>query len=133
MASSLVQIHNLTNFSSVKEREDFAFFFDCENDLPVHHDEFGMMVFITFVYLMLETIGNFLLICVIMYEKFGMDPQKRTITNQLMSSLCAMDIIFNLIVPTIVFINRVFRAVGKIFSYSKFHIKFSNYHKVGKP
>ena len=33
---------------------------------------------------MLETVGNFLLYCIIVYEKYGMDTQKRTLTNQLL-------------------------------------------------
>jgi hypothetical protein len=47
-----------------------------------------------------ELIGNSLLVVIIMYEKFGMDPQKRTTINQLLSKVCWMLIMTNLtIVP----------------------------------
>jgi hypothetical protein len=51
-----------------------------------------------------EIIGNGLLVVIIMYEKFGMDPQKRTTINQLLSKVCWMLITTNLtIFPFIVF------------------------------
>jgi hypothetical protein len=43
-----------------------------------------------------EVIGNGLLYIIIMYEKFGMDPQKRTAINQLLSKVCWMLIMTNL-------------------------------------
>jgi hypothetical protein len=43
-----------------------------------------------------EIIGNGLLVVIIMYEKFGMDPQKRTTVNQLLSKICWMLIMTNL-------------------------------------
>jgi hypothetical protein len=45
-----------------------------------------------------EIIGNGLLVVIIMYEKFGMDPQKRTTINQLLSKICWMLIMTNLTV-----------------------------------
>jgi hypothetical protein len=42
-----------------------------------------------------EVIGNSLLVVIIMYEKFGMDPQKRTTINQLLSKVCWMLIMTN--------------------------------------
>jgi hypothetical protein len=51
-----------------------------------------------------EIIGNGLLVVIIMYEKFGMDPQKRTTINQLLSKVCCMLIMTNLtIFPFMVF------------------------------
>jgi hypothetical protein len=43
-----------------------------------------------------EVIGNGLLVVIIMYEKFGMDPQKRTTINQLLSKVCWMLIMRNM-------------------------------------
>ena len=42
-----------------------------------------MMMFSVFLFLIVETLGNFLLLSMITYEKYGMDSQKRTVTNQL--------------------------------------------------
>ena len=47
-----------------------------------------MMTFYVFLFLIVEILGNFLLLSMITYEKYGMDPQKRTVTNQLLSSIC---------------------------------------------
>ena len=35
-----------------------------------------------------ETFGNVGLLCLIFFEKYGMDPLKRNVTNQLTSSIC---------------------------------------------
>ena len=35
-----------------------------------------------------ETFGNFGLLCLILFEKYGMDSLKRNVTNQLASSIC---------------------------------------------
>ena len=48
--------------------------------------------------IMLETISNFLLFCLISYEKYGMDSQKRTVTNQLLSSMCVAQILCNIFI-----------------------------------
>ena len=56
--------------------------------------------------LMLETLGNILLICMILYEKYGMDPQKRTIANQLLSRMLLVQIVSNIfILPIYAFIG----------------------------
>ena len=46
--------------------------------------------------LILETLGNYLLFCMVWYEKFGMDSKKRTITNQLLSRMILALICFNI-------------------------------------
>ena len=46
--------------------------------------------------LILETLGNYLLFCMVWYEKFGMDSKKRTITNQLLSMMIITLIFFNI-------------------------------------
>ena len=49
-------------------------------------------------FFMLETLGNFLLYCIIIYEKYGMDPQKRTATNMLLNNVIIIQILFNIII-----------------------------------
>ena len=54
---------------------------------------------------LIEIIGNGLLILVIVYEKFTMDPQKRTVINQLVSIACFIFLIQNIIgVPIMTYI-----------------------------
>ena len=46
--------------------------------------------------LIIETLGNYLFFCMVLYEKFGMDSKKRTITNQLFSRMILALIFFNI-------------------------------------
>ena len=56
----------------------------------------GLKVFLGILLLIMETIGNCLLFCMVWYEKFGMDSKKRTITNQLLSRMILALIFFNI-------------------------------------
>ena len=60
------------------------------------------------MFVIFETIGNFLLFCMIIYEKYGMDSQKRTVTNQLLSSICGSRILHNFIAVPIITIQQIF-------------------------
>ena len=61
-----------------------------------------------------EIIGNGLLILIIVYERFTMDPQKRTVINQLVSIACFIFVIQNIIgVPIMTYIIIV-KDAGKI-------------------
>ena len=71
------------------------------------------LVFTITIYLLLVTFGNFLLLCMITYERFGMDSKKRTATNQLLSSICRMLIGYNIVIMTIQTIN-VLKIQSKI-------------------
>ena len=64
-----------------------------------------MLVVTVIIFLLVETVGNFLLFCMIIYEKYGMDSQKRTVTNQLLSTICGNIIVFNCVFMTIATIN----------------------------
>ena len=64
-------------------------------------------VFSVIMFIIFETIGNFLLFCMIIYEKYGMDSQKRTITNMLLSSVCYFLILHNLIAISISTIDQL--------------------------
>ena len=48
----------------------------------------AMMTFYIFTFLIVEIPGNFLLLSIIIFEKYGLDSQKRTVTNQLLSNIC---------------------------------------------
>ena len=56
----------------------------------------GITVFFGILLLMMETIGNYLLFCMVWYEKYGMDSMKRTITNQLLSRMILALICFSI-------------------------------------
>ena len=68
-----------------------------------------MMTFYVFLFLIVEIPGNFLLLSMITYEKYGMDSKKRTVTNQLLSSICVSFIIHNVIAMSIAMFHRIFR------------------------
>ena len=65
--------------------------------------------------LIVETLGNYLFFCMVWYEKFGMDSKKRTITNQLLSSMILALIFYN-----IFFMPLFFGAL--LIPYSKYFI-----------
>ncbi len=46
---------------------------------------------------LIETAGNVLLLAIITYEKYGVDPQKRTVMNQLLAQLCTVLILGNVL------------------------------------
>ena len=56
----------------------------------------GLKVFFGILLLILETFGNYLLFCMVWYEKNGMDSKKRTITNQLLTRMVLALILFNI-------------------------------------
>ena len=56
----------------------------------------GLKVFLGTLLLIMETIGNYLLFCMVWYEKFGMDSNKRTINNQLLSRMILVLIFYNI-------------------------------------
>ena len=68
-----------------------------------------LQIFYGILFFVVETLGNFLLFCLITYEKYGMDAQKRTATNQLLSSLCCSVILFNIGILPMSMTVRIFR------------------------
>ena len=68
----------------------------------------AMMTFYIFLFLIVEIPGNFLLLSMITYEKYGMDSQKRTVTNQLLSSICISFIVHNVIAMPILMLHRIY-------------------------
>jgi hypothetical protein len=78
-----------------------------------------------------EIIGNGLLVVIIMYEKFGMDPQKRTTINQLLSKVCGMLIMTNLIIFPFVVMRTLFGPQSELVGYLMIHgIVFSTIYNL---
>ena len=85
---------------------DFALF-DKKNEQKImfmfQQTGLGLKVFIGISLLTMETLGNYLLLCMVWYEKFGMDSKKRTITNQLLSRMILALIFFNIFFMPLLF------------------------------
>ena len=63
----------------------------------------GLKLFFGILLLIMETLGNYLLFCMVWYETFGMDSKKRTITNQLFSRMILALIFFNIFILPLIF------------------------------
>ena len=72
--------------------------FRYENILEQVHGNINWIDWIWGIFwlLCIEIFGNGSLFATIIYERFGMDPQKRTVINQLLSQCCWTIIIFNI-------------------------------------
>ena len=77
-------------------------------DVNNHTTPAHMMALYVFLFLIVEIPGNLLLLFVICYEKYGMDPQKRTVTNQLLSSICGSFLIQNFVAVPILMFERIY-------------------------
>ena len=75
----------------------------------------GLIISYIVSLIMLETLGNFLLFCMIWFEKYGMDSKKRTISNQLMSRMIIVLILFNTIMMPIIMLSEIFGALSEYF------------------
>ena len=75
----------------------------------------GLIISYIVSLIMLESLGNFLLFCMIWYEKYGMDSKKRTISNQLMSRMIILLILFNIFMMPIIMLSQIFGAFSKYF------------------
>ena len=70
--------------------------FDIKTGEILIKTDIGLKVFFGMLLLIMETLGNYLLFCMVWYEKFGMDSKKRTVTNQLLSRMIFALISFNM-------------------------------------
>ena len=86
-------------------------------ELSYHNDPYRFYICLGLLAI-IETYGNACLACMIIYEKFGMDPQKRTINNQLLSKLCFLFILNNISVCPLMTIRCMFSPLGKSLSTS---------------
>ena len=73
----------------------------------------GLKVFFGILFLILETLGNYLLFCIVWYEKYGMDSKKRTISNQLLSRMIIVSILFNIFMMPLITLGQIFGAFSK--------------------
>ena len=77
----------------------------------IHGPSVQLMVLYVFLVLIVETLGNFLLLSMIIYEKYGMDSQKRTLTNRLLSSICVSFLVHNAIAMPLFMFYQVYRHI----------------------
>ena len=91
-----------TNYFDIAENFSFG-----NQSMCKHNSTIPVKILFAIMFMIFETIGNFLLYCMIMYEKYGMDSQKRTVSNQLLSSICCSRILHNFIVIPIITIRLI--------------------------
>ena len=92
-----------TNNSSIPPTDIFE-------QIP-ENDRFWLKTGFIIIGIVTELLALMLCTSIVLYERFGGDPQKRTILNQLMSYLCSL-MIFLTLLPLNVFIFRI--AYGPI-------------------
>ena len=79
-----------------KGLENLEFFnFEQDLELVIASRHWIEWIWDVFWLLLIEVIGNACLFATLSYERFGMDPQKRTIINQLLSQICWIVIALN--------------------------------------
>ena len=109
---------NHTTFEKEKDRNAFLdnqsitlefALFDKRNEQKImfmfEQTGLGLKVFVGISLLIMETLGNYLLFCMVWYEKFGMDSKKRTITNQLLTRMLLAHILFNIFFMPLYFVG----------------------------
>ena len=101
------------NFSSFEECKVASL------DSEVYHPALILLQIVCYV--ILETVGNCALGAVIIFEKYGMDSQKRTVTNQLLSSILVALIVFNVLFISTVLFLKIFGA-GQWFCISGWYL-----------
>ena len=67
----------------------------------------SLVILYVILLIILETLGNFLLFCMIYYEKYGMDSKKRTITNMLLSRMIFVQILCNIFIMPVLTIGEI--------------------------
>ena len=75
----------------------------------------GMLMLLVILLIILETLGNFLLLCMIFYEKYGMDSKKRTITNMLLSRMLFVQILCNIFIMPLPAIGQISGVYSEYF------------------
>ena len=101
-STSIFKVHEFTHIQNQELSETFILH---QHEVCEFNFSLQVWVFVVIMFLLVQTVGNFLLFCVMTYEKFGMDSKKRSVTNQLLTSMCGMLILANLVLPTIRTIN----------------------------
>ena len=96
-----------------------------KQDGPIPGLHSGLVILLVILLIILETLGNFLLICMIHYEKYGMDSKKRTITNMLLSRMIFVQILYNIFFMPLPTIGQIFGVWCEylLFSFDTIHYK----------
>ena len=68
-------------------------------------------------YFIMEVFGNGMLLVIILYERFAMDPQKRFVNNMLLSCLCLTAILANVIPISGMTYDMLYDRMGKLLQY----------------
>ena len=95
-------LNNIVDFSHLETKTQ-----------PMPHP--GLIILFIVSLIMMETLGNFLYFCIVWYEKYGMDSKKRTISNQLLSRMIIVQILFNIIMMPFVTLGQIFGAFSEYF------------------
>ena len=82
-------------------------------DISGYYSDPGMITFIVAVFILIEVFGNLMLFAVLHFEKYGMDPLKRTAINQLIYQYIWVLIANNIVAFPIIAIRLLFGPVGK--------------------
>ena len=98
------------------ERKTGTLYFSLLNSLELS--------FLVFLLIILVTLGNFLLLCMILYEKYGMDSKKRTVTNMLLSRIIFVLILCNIFIMPLPAIGQIF---GVFSEYTLHGLLFDNF------
>ena len=85
---------------------------------PIPH--VGLVILFAILLTVLETLGNFLLLCIIRYEKYGMDSKKRTVTNMLLSRMIFVQILCNIFTTPLPTIGQIFGVYSEYFLYIQY-------------
>ena len=93
----------------------------------------GLVIsFLVFLLIILETLGNFLLLCMICYEKYGMDSKKRTVTNMLLSRIIFVLILFNIFIMPLPAIGQIFGVFSEYTLHGLLFDKLFNHPLISK-
>ena len=82
----------------VNESEKFEFEFEQNYQIKFLEKHWLEVVFWIIWFLAIESFGNLSLFATFAYEKYGMDPKKRTIINQLLTQISFIVIFLNILV-----------------------------------
>ena len=94
------------------------------------HNRPMLIVFGIFLLSLIETIGNGSFLIIIIYEKYCMDPQKRTVNNQLLSALCKISILCNSVIFPIISLRVTFNVPLGMYPLRKSRDNYSFFTKV---
>ena len=95
----------IMNISKVAENLEI-FNFEQDLELTVASRHWIEWIWDVFWLLLIEIMGNACLFATFSYERFGMDPQKRTVINQLLSQMCWIIIALNITCLPIIVVRR---------------------------